>query len=375
MAMGAPVDGRIGYISVHDWTGGGWTQVGSAFKGGEVGDCFGWYIALSSNGNRVAVGASAYYVYDVIGYVRIFEWNAELQDWYQLGPDIVGSPKSVALSADGNRVAIGYTSCAYTYDWTGSQWAKVGNPIQFGVVEGDENVDCLSTVALSSDGNRLAVRTVKDTTTNHWVGDVRIYTWTEGSQQWAMMGSALNAQQFSSWQDIGQMIALSSSGNRVAFVGADCSGKSDDGSKRTLVGIFDWRGDQWEKVGFVSNSYVGAGSERVIDDRVRATWSVALSSDGNRVAIAADRGSPKAQGSSWNYGHVIIYDWKGFQWIQVSPSLSADDGVFGDEFVETVALSSDGTRLVIGAPFIGDQAGRVRIYDEQSVLQQEDPSS
>lgn len=168
-----------------------------------------------------------------------------------------------------------------------------------------------------------------------------------------MMGSALNAQLFSSWE--GQMIALSSSGNRVAFVGAGCSGKSDDGSKRTLVGIFDWRGDQWEKVGSLNWCNSGVGSETVPEDYVRATWSV---------------------GSSWNYGHVIIYDWKGFQWIQVSPSLSADDGVFGDEFVETVALSSDGTRLVIGAPFVGDQAaGRVRIYDELSVLQQEDPSS
>jgi len=371
VAIGASGDlTSYGYISVHGWTGSGWAQVGSTLKGDERGDFFGQTIALSSKGNRVAVGA--------MGYVRIFEWTAELKEWNQVGSDLVGSTKSVALSADGNRVAICSAFRAYTYDWTGSQWSKLGSTIHVGVVEGDDNWDYTSTVALSSDGNRLAVRTLKKRSMDHWVGHVRIYNWTVGSQQWAMMGSALDAQHFSFPE--GQMVALSSSGNRVAYVGAACSRKFDDGAKRTLIGIFDWRGDHWEKVGLVSSCNAGAGSEKVLAYSFRAAWTVALSSDGNRLAIAADRGCPKSQGHSWGLGHVIIYDWTGFQWIKVSPALSADDSVYGDAF-SRVALSSDGTRLVIGAPYYcvdqtgRDQSGRVRIYDEVSVLQQEDPSS
>ena len=69
-------------------------------------------VALSGNGNTVAIGAP--YNDDNglnSGHVRVFEWSGG--SWSQLGSDIDGeaandlSGTSVSLDSDGDRVAIG----------------------------------------------------------------------------------------------------------------------------------------------------------------------------------------------------------------------------------------------------------------------------
>ena len=63
-----------------------------------------------------------------------------------MGPDLVGSQRfghGVALSSDGNRVALGKSSPEIKdyghvriYDWAGSQWSQVGSDL-VGEVAGD----------------------------------------------------------------------------------------------------------------------------------------------------------------------------------------------------------------------------------------------
>jgi FG-GAP repeat/WD40-like Beta Propeller Repeat len=356
VVVGAPNDNDFsGSFYVQDWTGRDWTHVASMKGESGMGySPFGTYIALSADGNRVAVGSGQY--------VQIYDWTAESQEWTQVGRDLMGITKSIALSADGDRLVISSPFGAETYDWTGSEWTKVGN-IDFGFDEGGCFGDYRSSLALSFDGNRLATYAVKsenETGADRFVGHVRIYDWT--GARWAMMGSDFDVASTSSFAD-GQMVALASDGNRVAFVGASFSGTFDDGKRRTLVGIYDWTKDQWEQVGPHLDD---TGSGEATDDRIRATWSIALSSDGNRLAIAADRGSTNHRSLSWNFGHVIVYDWTGFQWIEASPSLSAAGDDVGDPAFETVALSSDGSRLVIGAII----PCRVRVYDDLQLVQE-----
>jgi len=116
VAIGAPSNGgngveadQAGHVRIYDWRGSQWTQVGSDLDGEATGDWFGWSVALSSDGNRVAIGG--YGSDSNTGHVRVFDWTGG--EWMQVGSNLNGNGaddwfgRSVALSSDGTRVAIG----------------------------------------------------------------------------------------------------------------------------------------------------------------------------------------------------------------------------------------------------------------------------
>ena len=116
MAIGAHNnDGNgsdAGHVRIFEHIGGSWTQIGQDIDGEAPDDQSGYSVSLSSDGNKVAIGAhnndgngsNA-------GHVRIFEHIGG--SWSQIGQDIDGegvvdkSGNSVSLSSDGNKVAIG----------------------------------------------------------------------------------------------------------------------------------------------------------------------------------------------------------------------------------------------------------------------------
>ena len=88
-------------------------------------------------------------------------------------------------------------------------------------------------------------------------------------------------------------------------------------------------------------------------------YSVSLSSDGTRVAI----GAPYNDGTGSNAGHVRIYEYSGGTWSQLSSDIVGEAA--NDNSGNSVSLSSDGTSVAIGAPYNdgnGNNAGRVRLY-------------
>ncbi len=70
-------------------------------------------VALSGDGNTIAVSASDYnYIHTAIGMARVYRYNQMVNEWYQLGTDFLGEKlsqfgKFLSLSFDGNVVAIG----------------------------------------------------------------------------------------------------------------------------------------------------------------------------------------------------------------------------------------------------------------------------
>jgi hypothetical protein len=85
--------------------------------------------------------------------------------------------------------------------------------------------------------------------------------------------------------------------------------------------------------------------------------SVSMSSNGSRVAIGAD-------GNGINYsGHVRVYEYSSGSWSQLGTDI--DGEAFGDQSGISVSLNSDGSLVAIGA-FLNDgngyAAGHVRIY-------------
>ena len=66
----------------------------------------------------------------------------------------------------------------------------------------------------------------------------------------------------------------------------------------------------------------------------------------------------------------VFIDYNGSAWVQVGADIVGKTA--GDNFGDSVALSSDGSRVAIGAPgfssnfYGGDRRGHVRIYELQS---------
>ena len=89
-------------------------------------------------------------------------------------------------------------------------------------------------------------------------------------------------------------------------------------------------------------------------------WSVSMSSDGTRVAIGA-----RYNDGNGNYaGHMRVYAESGGTWTQVGADI--DGEAASDRSGWSVSMSSDGTRVAIGAPYndgTGSNVGHVRVYD------------
>ncbi len=146
----------------------------------------------------------------------------------------------------------------------------------------------------------------------------------------------------------GNSVSFSADGSRLAIGGRF---NDDNGNLAGHVRVYDWTGTAW----------VQAGSD--IDGEAagdQAGWSVSLSADGNRLAI----GAPFNDGMGDNAGHVRVYDWTGTAWVQTGSDI--DGEAAGDWFGYSVSLSTDGSRLAIGAirnAGTGILAGHVRVYD------------
>ena len=358
-----------GHVRIYDYNGSAWAQVGQDIDGEAGGDQSGWAVSLSSDGSRVAIGAIENNGNGSdSGHVRIYDYNGSA--WVQVGADIDGeaaddkSGISVALSSDGSRVAIGSeknqengsdSGHVRIYDYTPSgtsSWTQVG-----GDIDSETPGDNSGHIALSSDGSRVAIGGPYNDGGGNNSGHVRIYQYNNNS--WSQLGADINGEAGGS--RIGDLsgfsVSLSSDGSRVA-IGAHLndgtSGNEND--QRGHVRIYQYNNNSWSQLGAdIDGEAAGDASG----------YSVSLSSDGSRVAI----GAYGNDGNGSNSGHVRIYDYNGSAWVQVGADIDGENqtvsGSANDNSGYSVSLSSDGSRVAIGAPYNdgnGSDSGHVRIY-------------
>ena len=177
-----------------------WNQIGQDIDGEAANDQSGSSVSISSDGNRIVIGApendgSS----NASGHVRIYE-NIN-GSWSQIGQDIDGESTfdnigySVSISSDGNRVAAGATinsgngpqsGHVRLYEWDGSSWTQMGLDID-GEASGDYSG---TSVSISADGSKVAIGAPKaDGTPGNHPGHVRIFNW-DGSLTWNRNGKS-----------------------------------------------------------------------------------------------------------------------------------------------------------------------------------------
>ncbi|MCB0621442.1 MAG: PD40 domain-containing protein, partial [Saprospiraceae bacterium] len=305
VAVGAPFNSEGGPESgnarVFEYQDGSWVQLGSNLVGEAAGDAFGRSISLSADGQRVAVGA---YFNDAegpglsYGHTRVFEYDGV--DWIQLGADIDGEKSgdyagwSVSLSADGGRVAVG---------------ARLHDGI------GDD------------------------------AGQVRVYEFDNGA--WVQLGEGIDAE--APGDNMGFAVSLSAAGDRVA---TGAPGNSGGGSARGQVRVYEYQGSDWVQL--------GADIDGVADQE-QFGFSVSLSADGTRLIA----GAPFSNNFDALAGQARMYAYTNGAWTMVGLPIdgTAENVQAGFE----CAISGDGQRIAVGAPIHNNGTGQVRVYGDLPV--------
>ena len=168
---------RSGQARIFHWNGTTWNQLGTTING-QTDDYFGESIALSGNGTVVAVGAANG------NYCEVYRFDGI--DWSQVGQTINGVANSrfghsIALSQNGGVIIIGAilddsrgddAGLALVYRLTSdSVWVQVGNDLN-----GDAPEDWFGySVAISADGTRIAVGGPRHDGRALNAGRVRVY--------------------------------------------------------------------------------------------------------------------------------------------------------------------------------------------------------
>ena len=311
LAVGIRGAGNEGHVKIYRYIDNAWIQIGGNMKGKQrwfdriginhyLG--FGSSVALSDNGNIVAIGAwrddctvvdingEPYELEDYefkvgtdCGSISIYQFNGN--NWTQIGKDIMGSNggdqigKSIALSWDGQTVAFGALNADYNgrnsglvrvYKFINNDWSQIGKDL-YGIREGD---NFGISISLSQDGNTLAVGANGNDNKGTNIGQVKVFK--NIDENWSQIGSDINGQR---------------------------------------------RNDQ--------------------------CYSVSLSNDGKTLAV----GSPFNDGEKpitgdENYGHVRVFQENANQWLQIGKNI--ESGIT-KEFGMALSLSGDGKTIVVSS--------------------------
>ncbi|MFN5092381.1 MAG: T9SS type A sorting domain-containing protein [Bacteroidota bacterium] len=347
---------RSGHVRVYENLDGTWTQIGDDIAGEAADDRSGWSLALSADGSIVAIGSDLNNSWR--GQVEVYENVGGA--WTQIGEDIEGenfqdiSATSISLSDDGSIIAIGAprsdgiannSGHVRVFENLGGSWMQIGQDI-----DGEQEQGRLgNSVALNGEGNIVAIGASQNDQNGTNTGEVKVYENIDGT--WTQFGGDING--VVEFEDSGSEVALSQDGNIVAISSASSNA---NGLHSGLVRIFEYLGGVWTQIGEDIN---GEASEDYFG------WSIALSASGNVIAI----GALWNDDNGFNSGHVKIYQNIGGEWTQIGENINGEAA--SDESGFSVDISDDGSTVAIGAKANdgnGDFSGHVRVFDLSSII-------
>ncbi len=241
-----------GHVRVYEYSSGSWSQLGSDIDGETAGDRSGSSTAISDNGTIVAIGAR---LNDGggsnSGHVRVYEYSSG--SWSQLGSDIDGeaaydkSGTAVSLSNNGTVVAIGAyyndgngsnSGHVRVYEYSSGSWSQLGSDIN-GEAANDQSG---KSVSLSSDGTKVAIGAIRNDGNGNDAGHVRVYQYSSGS--WSQLGSDIDGEAAGDY--FGAAVSLSDDGTILA-VGAIYN--DGTGTNAGQARIYKYSGSSWSQLG------------------------------------------------------------------------------------------------------------------------------
>ena len=341
------------------------TSFNSYFKntnpGGTHINKYGQSIALSSNGNIVAIGSP--YQYGFRGHTRVFEWNQSKSTWIQKGDTIVGKSlkakfgKYVALSADGTILVI---SAPYQefgsivrYEWNGSEWIEKGD-----IKDMMDNK--INNISLSPDGRFVGFIYNEKSKMYEWNGSAWETSYSSGFSvsDITITNDTIIYGENTHTEDEGFVLRYSS--DTYVFIDSIDDGKSGEKYKLgtsvaasldgltvaisvpyapyTLSNGFTYTDTGYVKIrSYYNNRWNNKGSV-IYGNGTNDKWGLimCLSGDGNTIAIAHSENTHKKV--------TKIYKWDGNDWSESSSSLNTTESY---KSPSSIALSYDGNIFTV----------------------------
>jgi trimeric autotransporter adhesin len=292
---------------------------------------------------------------------------------------------SVALSADGSTLAVGafgeasastgvngnqldnsaaYAGAVYIFARSGTTWVQQAYLKASNTGVGD---DFGWSVALSGDGSTLAVGAFNEDSAATGIGGIQaddsmtnagaVYVFTRTGATWRQQAyvkaSNTGLSDFFGWSVAlsgdGSTLAVGAYGEASATTGIDGNQLDNSTPAAGAVYVFTRSGTTWRQ-----QAYVKASNTAYSDV---FGYSVALSADGSTLAVGAHGEDSTALGIGGNQsdnlgpeaGAVYVFARSGATWSQQAYVKASNTGA-GDIFGWSVALSNDGSTLVVGAP-------------------------
>jgi hypothetical protein len=377
-------------------------------------DGFGWSLAMSADGNTLAVGATgessaasdadrdgqgdnpgddtmiragAVYVFTRTGtswaqraYLKAS--NPAADDRFGSGLDLSADGTTLAVSAenedsnatgtdgdgqDDNSAA--NAGAVYVFARSGAAWlqqayVKASNT---GANDGfGSGFSSRSPLVLSADGNTLAVGALGEDNGTTDTGSAgqgdnsanaagATYVFTRSGTSWSQQ-AYLKASNPAAGDLFGVALALSADGNTLAISATDEDGNADGGpnnnsaSRAGAVYVFTRSSTAWSQQAYVKASNAGV-------DHVFGT-ALQLSGDGNTLAVSAPGEASAATGvggnlnddSAVNAGAVYLFVRSNSQRWLQQTYIKATNSQAEDVFGFALVLSTDGDTLVVSAP-------------------------
>ena len=326
--------------------------------------------ATGVNGNqndRSMPSAGAVYVFSRSG--TSWSQQAYLKASNAGGPDIgYQFGYALSLSSDGNTLAVSQTSdpsngtgingdqkntstpeagAVFVFSHSGGNWSQQAYIKPWNTTAA--NLLFGYSVGLNGDGNVLAVGAYNDEGRR---GGVYVFTRSNGT--WSQQ-TRLLAKDGLTGDYLGCSVAISDDGNTiVAGAVEDRYGQINAGQKDVMdsvggASIFVRTGGKWSQ-----QAYVKAFNPREND---QFGWAIAMSRDGNTIAIGSHFEDSGAKGINGNQsdasmedaGAVYVYTRTGTTW-NPAAYVKAPNTQPSAEFGISVALNGDGKMLAAGAP-------------------------
>ncbi|WP_171020126.1 integrin [Hydrogenophaga sp. 2FB] len=350
-------------------------------------DNFGWSVALSADGNVLAVGAPSEDSNDVTtpgddsfqdsGAVYVFTRSATVwtqRDYLKAGNIGAGDTfgTSIALAADGRTLAVGApfengdasststvpnemalaAGAVYVFArnqadiWTQKAYLKASNAkqdAQFG-----------TSVALSGDGHTLGVGAVYEASADGNQANTSapaagaVYTFGHDATGTWTQQAYLKASNIGAGDEFGQSVALSTNGSTLAVGAPKESGPGDAMPLSGAVYVFEHSVGGWNQ-----QALVRADNPHT---QYRYGSRVALTGDGNTLAVGAPVDSSNAKGINgtstndtvYHSGAAHVLTRQGGTWPQQAYVKASNSRVLSQ--LGAVALSDDGLTWAFGAP-------------------------
>jgi len=201
-----------------------------------------------------------------------------------------------------------------------------------------------------------------------------VYVFTRKGEHWVQQ-AYVKASNPQSSAEFGHAVSLSADGNTMAvsayWEASKATGINGDQKDQSIpqagaVYIFTRRGTTWAQQAYIKASNTGeAGTADTFGDGDQFGFSIALSGDGNTLAVGALTEDSAATGINGNQadnsaqsaGAVYVFTRAGTSWSQQAYVKAAQVDA-GDMFGYAVTLTADGNMLAVGA-FDEDGSARV----------------